>query len=76
MTRRLSARGSPSASGKPGELGANERYRLPTDHEWSCAVGLGESEDPEKTPAEKGKQLIDVFPWGSAWPPPARVGKL
>ncbi len=57
-----------------GKLGANERYRLPSDHEWSCAVGIGDREDPAQTPAEKSKKLTDVFPWGSAWPPTAGAG--
>jgi len=46
------------------------RYRLPTDHEWSCAVGIGEREDPKELPINKGLLLKDVFAWGLAWPPP------
>ena len=59
---------------KAGKLGANERYRLPTDHEWSCAVGIGDREDAEKSPAEKDGKLADVFPWGATWPPPKDAG--
>jgi len=57
-----------------GRLGTAECYRLPTDHEWSCAVGIGEREDPAKTPAEKDAKIPDVFPWGNVWPPPKTAG--
>jgi hypothetical protein len=59
---------------KAGKLGEGEVYRLPTDHEWSCAVGLGEREDAAKTPGGKDQKISDVFPWGSAWPPPENSG--
>ena len=59
---------------KAGKLGANEVVRLPSDHEWSCAVGIGDREDAAKTPQEKDGKLADVFPWGSVWPPPAGAG--
>ncbi|MDP1587826.1 MAG: SUMF1/EgtB/PvdO family nonheme iron enzyme, partial [Prosthecobacter sp.] len=59
---------------KAGKLGANEHYRLPSDHEWSCAVGIGEQEDAAKLPSEKNQKLADVFPWGGAWPPPQGAG--
>jgi formylglycine-generating enzyme required for sulfatase activity len=61
---------------KAGKLGANEGYRLPSDHEWSCAVGIGAQEDAAQTPAEKGEKLAEIFPWGSAWPPPAGAGNF
>ena len=50
------------------------RYRLPSDHEWSCAVGIGHLEDPDLTPEEKGHNLPGLFPWGAQWPPLPRSG--
>lgn len=50
------------------------RYRLPSDHEWSCAVGIGEHENPLLSPSEKDRVEKDTFPWGSAWPPPLDAG--
>ena len=44
------------------------RYRLPTDHEWSCAVGIGHLENPLNTPAQKDGAIKNVFPWGSGRP--------
>lgn len=44
-------------------------YRLPTDHEWSCAVGIGDRENKRDTPKSKdGKG--PGFPWGDGYPPP------
>jgi len=58
---------------KFGKLSAGERYRLPTDHEWSCAIGIGRSEVPSKSPEQKSQELQHVFPWG-AWPPGKGAG--
>jgi formylglycine-generating enzyme required for sulfatase activity len=55
-----------------GKLPKGLKYRLPTDEEWSWAVGL----PPElgTTPAEKnGKNSVD-FPWGKDYPPRGKVG--
>ena len=55
-----------------GALAKGAKYRLPSDEEWSWAVGL----PPEvgTTPAEKhGKNDVD-FPWGKEWPPMKKVG--
>jgi formylglycine-generating enzyme required for sulfatase activity/thiol-disulfide isomerase/thioredoxin len=57
-----------------GRLHPDWRYRLPGDHEWSCAVGLGAMEDAARLPSEKNGQIGDVFPWGPQWPPPAGAG--
>ncbi|MEP6671182.1 MAG: family 16 glycoside hydrolase [Chthoniobacter sp.] len=59
---------------KVGRLGVDEAYRLPSDYEWSCAVGIGDREDPEKTPEEKNGKIRDVYPWGTQWPPPPGAG--
>jgi formylglycine-generating enzyme required for sulfatase activity len=57
-------------------LGKKEgkRYRLPTDHEWSCAVGIGDREYADATPNSKDMQIADVYPWGQQWPPTHDAG--
>jgi formylglycine-generating enzyme required for sulfatase activity len=43
-------------------------YRLPTDAEWSAAVGL--ENERGATPAEKEENSAkEVYPWGSYYPP-------
>ncbi len=36
-----------------GKIGTDYEYRLPTDHEWSCAIGIGALENPNAAPAAK-----------------------
>lgn len=59
-----------------GLLPENAYYRIPTDHEWSCAVGIGQSEDPDASAPEKNGVIQDIFPWGRTWPPPENVGNI
>lgn len=49
-------------------------YRLPTDQEWSQAVGL----DTEATgsPFRKALNVTDQWPWGKDWPPPPMAGNF
>jgi len=48
-------------------------YRLPTDEEWSWAVGIG-GRETNGTPQNKNAKLRDVYPWGTQWPPPPGAG--
>ena len=51
-----------------GRLANAMKYRLPTDEEWSRAVGLAKEDGA--TPKEKsGKDEVD-YPWGTSFPPP------
>lgn len=59
-----------------GKLDSKLLYRLPTDHEWSCAAGIGSSEDFSLTPSAKDQKIKDVYPWGGVWPPPPGAGNF
>ncbi len=59
---------------KEGRLDDRLAYRLPSDHEWSCAVGIGEREDATKPMSAKNTKIADVYPWGTDWPPPPDAG--
>ena len=55
-----------------GRLGTNQSYRLPTDAEWSVAVGL--PKESGSTPQDKDMKIAAVYPWGTTWPPPKGAG--
>ena len=57
---------------KAGLLKTGEAYRLPTDLEWSKAVGL--PAESGATPEDRDMGVQDVYPWGNQWPPPAGGG--
>ena len=52
------------------------KYRLPTDHEWSCAAGIGDFENPFTSPWNKNDQIPGIYPWGSVWPPLKGTGSF
>ncbi len=60
---------------KSGKISLNESYRLPTDAEWSQAVGIGDRETGA-TPREKNAKLENVYPWGDQFPPPPGAGNF
>ncbi len=65
-----------------GLIPASAEYRLPTDAEWSWAVGIGEAEENAgagRTPQEKGVKMTAgthpyAYPWGKDWPPTKGAG--
>jgi len=57
---------------KEGTLPENQFYRLPSDLEWSKAVGL--PVESGKTPEARDMDVPDVYPWGTEWPPPKGAG--
>lgn len=57
-----------------GVLSDQQYYRLPTDAEWSVAVGLREAETG--TPEQKNGVTKNQFPWGTDWPLPRDIANL
>jgi formylglycine-generating enzyme required for sulfatase activity len=55
-----------------GHLSQHQVYRLPTDREWSAAVGL--PHEIGETPFERSCNGYPGYPWGSQWPPPQGAG--
>ena len=55
-----------------GALPQDKIYRLPTDEEWSIAVGL--SYEAGSTPKAKDEKIVGVYPWGQGSPPPQGAG--
>jgi hypothetical protein len=53
-------------------LARQQFYRLPTDQEWSAAVGLGPEDG--NTPETRSRGVPGVYPWGKEWPPPVGAG--
>ncbi len=49
-----------------------QHYRLPTDAEWSDAVGL--EINPDISVNNRSDKIRNVYPWGSTWPPPRDAG--
>ena len=55
-----------------GMISSNMIYRLPTDAEWSLAVGL--NEPGGGIAEEKDEKGNNIYPWGTQWPPPRGAG--
>ena len=50
-----------------GMIRSTQRYRLPTDTEWSLFVGI--EEELGSSPSERGERGEASYPWGDSWPP-------
>lgn len=58
-----------------GLIGRRQQYRLPTDWEWSVAVGLNECHSA--SPSDRDGKIKNVYPWDKGkgtWPPPQGAG--
>ncbi len=54
-----------------GLIGPADRYRLPTDEEWSRAAGLPLERGAD--PAQRSGRIRGIYSWGFEWPPPSNV---
>lgn len=64
-------------TGRERELGLIQlwqRYRLPTDEEWSSFVG--EQVSPGTSPGQRSRNGDGSFPWGTTWPPTEGAGNF
>ncbi len=59
---------------REGRLPEGRAYRLPTDQEWSRAVGLDETLG--ETRQDREEKTAGVYPWGTQWPPPKGAGNF
>jgi formylglycine-generating enzyme required for sulfatase activity len=50
-----------------GALATFQIYRLPTDREWSRAVGLDREQG--NTSEERSGKIKNIYPWGNTFPP-------
>ncbi len=57
-----------------GLIGPADRYRLPTDEEWSRAAGLPLERGAD--PAQRNGRIRGIYPWGFEWPPPSHFDNL
>ncbi|MGH8047247.1 MAG: SUMF1/EgtB/PvdO family nonheme iron enzyme [Chthoniobacterales bacterium] len=57
---------------REGRLNDRQHYRLPTDREWSEAVGL--PAENGTTPESRDGFFHKIYPWGKTWPPPKGAG--
>ena len=57
-----------------GTIEEYHEYRLPTDLEWSRAVGLPTERGLD--PASRAGRIRGVYPWGFSWPPPNKSGNF
>jgi serine/threonine protein kinase len=55
-----------------GTLPTFQSYRLPTDREWSRAIGLAQEQGD--TPDVRSGKIKAVYPWGEGFPPPNDSG--
>jgi formylglycine-generating enzyme required for sulfatase activity len=60
---------------KAGTINGKEFFRLPTDAEWSWAIGIGGLET-NGTPKEKNSKIENIYPWGTQFPPPPDTGNF
>ena len=58
-----------------GNISAKQTYRLPTDAEWSWAVGIG-GRETDATPKARSAKQENIFPWGTQFPPPPGAGNF
>lgn len=74
LTALVRSAASEAGNAWPTDWDKRWAFRLPTDEEWSRAVGLEKEEGA--TPKDKDMKIKGVYPWGAEWPPPSRAGNF